>query len=249
MKNPALHWVRLPLQAVENCRELGGYATNEGQQTAWRTFLRSSDLTNVTAEDVAFLQQYGLAHVMDLRAHDEITAAPNPFANVEDVTYTNVSLIQEWVGNLALSDSEFTLGHLYVQMLQNGDGIAQVLTTMSQQQGVTLFHCAAGKDRTGVIAMLLLALAGVAKQDIISNYEVTHTNLVTLREQFAHIRTQHPNIKPEMMYSKPEYIEEAYDYIIATYGTVERYLQHIGMTDEAIAALRTRIVLQQAVSL
>lgn len=244
MKNPALHWVRLPLTAVENCRELGGYATVNGEQTAWHTFLRSSDLTHMTVEDITFLEQYGVKHVIDLRSEEELLQMPNPFATTPFVNYYHIPLIEGKVSNLALAQTTFTMGHMYTQMLKESPGIAKVLMAMAQQEGVTLFHCSAGKDRTGVIAMLLLALAGVDKKDIISNYEVTYSNLVNMREKYADMRDKYPNVQAEMMYSKPEYIEEAYEYITVHHDTVEQYLLHIGVTADAIKALKTRFILQ-----
>lgn len=243
MKNASLNWVRLPLEGVENCRELGGYATAEGQQTAWHTFLRSSDLTALTNEDILFLKQYGLKHVIDLRSADEIEKMPNPLAARDFNSYSNIPLINSSVSNLVFSDAEFSLGTLYINLLEKSEGIVDVLKSIASQEGVTLFHCAAGKDRTGIIAMLLLGLADVTRKDIVTNYEVTYSNIEQLRKQYDAYVQINTNINKEMMYSKGEYIIQAYDYIMDKHGSIESYVKFIGLTDDEIHRIKKRFII------
>lgn len=240
MKNASLNWIRLPLVGVENCRELGGYNTIHGEQTRWHTFIRSSDLSEITEEDKNFLINYGVKTVIDLRSADEANQYPNPLANEDNIHYINIPLLNSDVANLIFSDSNFTLGKMYIDLLQNEDGIKKVFQSIVKADGCVLYHCSAGKDRTGIISMLLLALAGVQKQDIISNYEVTYTNIEKLREKFKAYSL--PN--EEFLLSKPESIIEAYNYICERFGNAENYLLKIGITENEIDTIRNRFILK-----
>lgn len=243
MKSAQLNWVRLPLEGVENCRELGGYSTSEGQQTTWHTFLRSSDLNALTNEDIRFLEQYGVKHVIDLRSADEIEKMPNPLATTKFNSYINIPVIHADVSNIVFSDTGSKIADFYIELLKNSKGITDVLKSIASQDGATLFHCAAGKDRTGVIAMLLLGLAGVAKKDIVTNYEVTYSNIEQLRAKYAAQMHMYKNVSEEMIFSKSEYIIQAYNYLIDNYGSVENYVNQLGLTEEEIQNIKNRFIL------
>ncbi len=239
MKNAKLNWVRLPLESVENCRELGGYNTQYGQQTKWHALLRSSDMSKLTEEDIIFLKEYGVHTVIDLRGADEIEIKPNGLENTAFCQYHNIPLITELVSNIAFTTEKQNMGDFYVELLENNQAIKQIFECIAHaEEGSIIFHCAAGKDRTGILAMLLLSLAGVEKKDILSNYEVSYTNL----ESMHNLEKLHEKIPVELIYSKSEYIAKAYDYLRSNYGTVEQYLLAKGVEQDAVMAVRTRLV-------
>lgn len=241
MRNATLNWVRLPLEGVENCRELGGYSVKNGQQTTWHKFLRSSDLSRLTNDDSSFLNAYGVNQVIDLRSEDEIKKAPHSLMKADFCQYDNIPLISGDVSNVVFSQDDFTLAKMYVELLETSDGITPVFKKIAQTEGTILFHCAAGKDRTGVVAMLLLSLVGVSKQDIISNYEVTFTNIPALITAFkAHDHA----IKEDYLLSKPESIIAAYEHILTTYGSTQSYLIEKGLTTEEINQIIQRFITQ-----
>ena len=117
------------------------------------------------------------------------------------------------------------------------NAIKKIFEFIAEQSGCTLFHCVAGKDRTGVLAMLLLGLAGVDKPDIIANYEVTRTYLsekMTTQEATA----QYPL---ELMESRREYMKPAIEYIFTTFNNVENYLKHIGISTETLTKVKSKL--------
>ena len=162
LTNPKLNWVRLPLQGIENCRELGGYPTKTGEQVSWRTFLRSSDMSRATEQDIAFLKEYGIQTVIDLRGEDEVKAFPNPLANESFCDYHHIPLFTQPLTAMNLPKN-IDMGDFYITLLENTTTLPVVFETIAEaDDGSIVFHCMAGKDRTGVLAMLLLGIADVA---------------------------------------------------------------------------------------
>lgn len=239
MKNAKINWVRLPLESVENCRELGGYNTQYGQQTKWHELLRSNDMSKLTQIDIDFLREYGVKTVIDLRGEDEIQENPNALVNEGFCKYYNIPLITELVSNIAFSTEKRFMGDFYVELLENNKVIHQIFDIIAHAEtGGIIFHCAAGKDRTGILVMLLLGIAGVEKKDILSNYEVSYTNL----ESMHNLEKMHKDIPTEFLYSNSEYMQKAYDYLTTNYETVEQYLLAKGVDQSVIKAVKTRLV-------
>ncbi|UOQ48724.1 tyrosine-protein phosphatase [Gracilibacillus caseinilyticus] len=244
IKNPALNWVRLPLESIDNCRELGGYNTAYGQQTKWHELLRSSDMSKLTEEDIMFLKEYGVKTVIDLRGEDEIQEKPNVLAKEAFCHYYNFPFITEQVSNIIYSSEKRFMGDFYIELLEENKVLQDIFHLIAHaEEGTIIFHCAGGKDRTGILAMMLLSLAGVEKKDIISNYEVSYTNLKTM-----HTEEDLPEgIPVDYMYSKGEYMEKAYEYLTATYESVEQYLLAKGVEQEVITLVKNRLVDQDSV--
>lgn len=118
---------------------------------------------------------------------------------------------------------------MYRQIFEFGQqGVASALRALLKARGAAVFHCAAGKDRTGVIAMFLLGIAGVAREDIIADYEVSRTYI---RDFTKDISGSH--------YSN---MEKALDEIESRYGGLSPYLRAVGISDGEIAGLREKIV-------
>ena len=239
LKNAKLNWVRLPLTSIENCRELGGYNTEYGQQTKWHSFVRSADMSKLTREDMDFLKEYGVRTVIDLRGEDEIQMHPNPLEVEDFCNYHNIPFITQQVTDITWSQDKIFMGDFYVDLLEQNKALNRIFEVIAQaEDGCIVFHCMAGKDRTGVLAMLLLGVAGVEKKDIISNYEVTYTNLESLFQR-AKVRN---NIPVEFLYSDREYILKAYEYILDTYQTFDQYLLSKGVAQEVIDCVKCRVL-------
>lgn len=246
MKNAQLNWVRLPLEGVMNCRELGGYGTKNGEQVKWRTFLRSSDMNELTESDISFLEDYGIKTVIDLRSAHELAESPNPLATIDSFDYYNIPFASQPITDISTMKDTATLknmkmGGFYVNLLEESEQIKPMFDTIDQaSEGGIVFHCAAGKDRTGVLAMLILGLAGVEKKDIIANYEVTYTNMEYFQSFKKNITLPY-DIPKEFLYSSREYIIEAYDHIIDGYVTFENYLLSKGIEEEILHRLKERL--------
>ena len=239
MKNAKLNWVRLPLEGIENCRELGGYGTKNGEQVKWHTFLRSSDMTDATDEDITFLKEYGVSTVIDLRREGEVAARKNPLAESDFCDYHNIPLFTQPLTDITIPKN-FHMGKFYEELLEKTTTLKNIFETIDQaKEGVIVFHCMAGKDRTGVLAMLLLGLVGVEKKDIVSNYEVTYSNL----ESFHKHDILPAGIPKELLFSSREYIAHVYDYLIETYQSFDNYLLTKNVNREVIDRVKDRLLL------
>ncbi|UUX33464.1 tyrosine-protein phosphatase [Fundicoccus culcitae] len=237
------NFVRLPLEGVANCRDLGGYPTNNQQVIRWQSLIRSSDLGTATEADLAFLYDYGVRHIIDLRTPRELTVHPNPAKDVERIHYHHVSLLDY----SALSQAEIKarrlqptyLRDIYLAMIEEKTLLKEVLTIIAQSnpKEAVLFHCSGGKDRTGIVAMLLLGLAGVSLQDIMTNYEVSYTNLTFSANQAALT-----DIPMNTLGSNPENIKQAYQHVLAHYGSFEGYFEALGFSAAAIERVVQRLV-------
>ena len=148
---------RLDWATLVNARDLGGYPTTDGGAIRWGALVRSDSLSSLTPSGQDALVAYGIRTVIDLRMPDETASSPNPFAVAGDhgVAYHNRSFIDP-----AAEPATFaaTLAEDYQSMLARfGPQIAAVVTTVAGAgEGGVLVHCAAGKDRTGLIVALLL---------------------------------------------------------------------------------------------
>lgn len=223
------NWQRLPLEGTANTRELGGYPTADGGQTVWHRFLRSDGLTEITDKDIEFLRGYGVRLVLDLRGADEAEEEPDRSLG-EDVLHRHVELMDFNAADIEdlqrnMKEGQYQPGEWYDSMLNNKPGFAAAVRALLEapEGSCVLFHCQAGKDRTGMLAMLLLSLAGVDRQDCITNYAQTRENLMRTSwypEQFAHAGAFRNVID-----SLPETMAHTYDYVHEQYGDAAGYLR------------------------
>lgn len=238
-RNALLDYNRLPMEKAYNVRELGGYAARGGSVTKYHQFLRTDNLTDITEEDKNFLLAYGLKAVIDLRGREETLIYPNPFREHQEVSYINLPFITDNVLDMrAVREEGFDPAKFYVNLVEYKEMVVQLFRyILEHADGCVLFHCQAGKDRTGILAMLLLGICGVSKEDIIANYQVSHTYL---RD---HVELRIRDGLEELEYSRSEWIEAAYDHIIEEYGTFRKYLLSAGLKKKDIRRIRRKLVL------
>lgn len=246
-----LDWNRLPLGAAMNVREMGGYPTQDGGRTNYHRFLRSCMLAGTTPDERDFLYKYGVRCMIDLRGTSEHDTDPDPRIG-PDVEMHHVPLYEVNIADLSEVDlnsvyggEDPTITDVYRQIIERSqDKIARVFKIMAAApEGVVLFNCTVGKDRTGIIAFLLLMLAGADKYDCIANYVPSGTHL----RRWKGIRDlyEDPSITPnslaqlESVYSTGEFL---YHLIQDEFGGVQNYLQKTGVTPDELESVRRRLV-------
>jgi protein-tyrosine phosphatase len=187
-------WIEL--DGAVNARDLGGLPTVDGGTTAAGVLLRSDNLQGLTDKDVVRLvDDVGLGTVLDLRTPAEVEAeGPGPLVRA-GVRHVNVDLIPSWVSDGTISDrvvpheqrEEGDLSHFYLTYLdQATDAVIEAVRVIADpSSGPTLVHCAAGKDRTGVIVALALVVAGVVPDEIVGDYELTAERTEAIRDRLA----------------------------------------------------------------
>ena len=178
---------RIALSGPLNFRDLGGYDTVDGQRVRWRRLFRSDSLSPVTAGDARLLtEELGLLAVVDLRTGRELEREGR--GGLADVAlhYHHVPLIEEFSSDPD-GPWERPLHEVYARLLDESAGrIRDALSAVASEvaEHPTVFHCTAGKDRTGIVAALVLALLGVSDEDIVADYALTQDVMPEMIERF-----------------------------------------------------------------
>jgi protein-tyrosine phosphatase len=238
---------RLEWEGCLNARDLGGYATQDGRETRWGTVVRSDSPAALTDTGRAALADYGVRAIVDLRLPAELADDPNPFAEPGDhgIAYTNVSIIDPAAG---FPPDTVTLAENYLWSLERFSGlVAQAVEAVARApEGAVLVHCAAGKDRTGLISALLLGLAGVPAETIAADYAMT-AELLWPREQ-EWLAGLPPEERAERAAMMARYAPTA-EVMLAVlaglterFGGVEPYLLAAGVERDDLDRLRDRLV-------
>ena len=237
---------RLAWDDCANARDLGGYPTGDGRETRWGAVVRSDSLAALTPAGRDALLAYGVRSVVDLRLPAEIEAHPNPFAESGDhgVAYTNVSIVDPAAG---LPPDTITLAENYLWSLDRFGGLvaAAMAAIANAPEGGVLIHCAAGKDRTGLIAALLLVLVGVPDRTVAADYALT-AECLRPREQAWLENGPGERADREALLVRyaptAEVMLEVLDRLRQRYGAVEAYLRQVGVTANDLARLRARLL-------
>jgi protein-tyrosine phosphatase len=167
-----------------NVRDLGGIPTAGGGGTRWGAVVRSDGIDSLTADGWAALQAHGIRTIIDLRNEEEVKPSlPRP----EGVDLTRVPLDalvgKEWWDDWGHLDGTPLFFRPHLEFRPHAAAAAVTAVARARPGGV-LVHCGAGRDRTGLVALLLLALAGVAPEDIAADYELSSSRLAAL---WAHL--------------------------------------------------------------
>lgn len=234
----------LALPGSHNIRDLGGYARQAGGVTQWRRLLRGEALHHLAPQSVDMLVADGLALVIDLRGPHETGQAPHPFAEHAGVAYCNIALFDA-LAPIGMATTPFDMARRYCAALdQCGANLAAVLRAIAAAPpGMVLFHCTAGKDRTGIIAALVLALAGVSRDDVIADYALTATatGLIDQLRRSALEAGGQPDHVERVLASDGTTMATLLDHLERRHGGIDAYLPAIGLTPSEITALVGRL--------
>ena len=246
MSNPpnrTLAW-----DACLNIRDLGGYPIANGGVTRWGTLLRGDTLTRLSCTGRAALIDYGVRTIIDLRSPGEIATDRHPFAESSSgIAYHSLPLFADHdPQNADWISTAYSLAEVYeVTLAQSQDRITNVLRTIATaDSGTVLFHCHAGKDRTGLIAMFLLAIAGVPDQAIIADYALSDQNLALLHNEILARFADQPERQQQLerlLRTNPEYMHTTLQLLRERHGGSLSYLSSAGLTMPEIDLLRQRL--------
>lgn len=242
---------RFLIPNLYNLRDLGGYMTEDGRLTAWKKLYRSDGLSNLTAAEWDILKDHGIRTVVDLRSLAETRTQPD--AVPEGIDYFHCPVQKEefkpesFVEDAAENALLKSLSDGYLSMVkQTPELFCAALGTVIRglEHGAVLFHCSAGKDRTGVTAAALLYLLGVGDEDIIADYQVSNTynrkGINRWMLQMAEARGSHIGIPmdkvKELLGSDPAIMELLLDCFREL--KLEEYLLAHGLIGEDLNLLR-----------
>ncbi len=223
-----------------NTRDLGGLP-RRGGLTRLHVLIRSDHVGHLTPAGRQALVDYGVSTVLDLRSPAEVLRSPNPFANGPGPTYIHRTLIDD--ANMNQIGEAGDMFERYLMILNNrSKAFCDVFTSLAEVEGCVLFHCFAGKDRTGLIAAMLLAMAGVTPEHIAADFGETDRQLAA--EYVRWISEAAPEKREAMreeLRCPPERILGVLDYLQTKWGGVESYLEASGMQAANIDRLSARL--------
>ncbi len=178
----------LPFEALFNVRDLGGYQGRAGQTLRWQRVYRADALGRGTRADRDALAALGLRTVIDLRTAREVAAHPMPALPGSYVRYHHLPMLREtWderelVPDPAAPDAAFLAARYLDMLVEGAPAIADALRVLADPGGYpVVFHCSVGKDRTGVLAAVLLALLGAHDETIVDDYAASAPALTAYR--------------------------------------------------------------------
>jgi protein-tyrosine phosphatase len=247
---------RVPLEGAPNFRDLGGYETSDGRRVRHGQLFRSGRLSALTDRDLATLEALGLATVVDLRSPEEVAAHPNrlpPGAVGVEVPVTDVSMSPTSIARRLEAGDVDGLG---AEMLLTGnrvfarelrDAFARVVEyAMDARHRPMVFHCTAGKDRTGFASAIVLLALGVPRDTVIEDYLFSNDCLadrhaVVLGRIDPAVRDLEP--LRAMLEVRREYLEAGLDAIVDDHGSVDAYLEEaLGVSPAARARFRDELL-------
>ena len=251
----------IDLEGAVNVRDLGGLPTDDGGQTVSGRLLRADNLQELSASDVSRLvQDIGVTTVVDLRSSAELAAeGPAPLDAIPGVRHTHhpvvpeIGLATDVVAEALLvkkrqDQSRFpgdpTCGHYLGYLEDRPNEVVGAVRSVAHDQGAALVHCAAGKDRTGVVVALALAAAGVRPQAVVDDYAATGERTEAILNRLRRSPTYARDIdsKPvEAHRARAETMTAFLEQMDSRYGGVTRWLTDHGLSAGDLDLLRASL--------
>ncbi|WP_110971070.1 tyrosine-protein phosphatase [Pseudomonas huaxiensis] len=244
------------LKGIDNFRDVAGttraYTTsNDGVMRAGQ-FYRSNALTP-TASDLTILNGLGISNVYDLRTPSEIAATPDTLPS--GAQYQNIDIIGSTTSGSNITTVSISSAAQAVAMMEETNrafvsdsgmrGQFSVLfNELASADGAALFHCTAGKDRTGWTAAVLLSIAGVDSGTIMSDYLATNDyTAARVAATLAAMPSSMAAIYGPMLGVQASYLQAGLDEVTAQYGSMDNYLKEgLGLSQETLYVLRGKMV-------
>jgi len=240
---------RLSLSGAYNVRDLGGYDTEKGGKVCYGRFVRADSLHGLTDADVRLLLDYGVRTVIDLREPGEAAQNPGRLDGIPGVKVHRVPLLAALAPALG-GEFPTDLGETYVLCARHcHSALRQVFELLAEAaDGVSLFHCMVGKDRTGIVAALLLELAGVPRESILADYAASGSFLQPLVHRLVGDYRQDPRtgVHPDFLICDPRNMQLLLDALGSEHGGAAGYLRSIELSQDALDRLKAGLVCDHA---
>ena len=236
----------LDFSTVFNLRDLGGHATTDGHRVRTGVLYRADALFRLAGADLERFAALNIRGVLDLRRPDEL-ASDGRVPELPGMLYHNVNLQQNnWTSAVVSADQ--MAGYLadrYTEMADEAlasGAMAAALSFLVSSPGPTIFHCMAGKDRTGVVAALTLVLLGVPDETVAADYAASQWSEGRYLAWRAAARPDLPDLPAPGNSCPPEAILTFLDRLRAQYGSVAGYVERTGLDGEFRDELRGRLL-------
>ncbi len=229
---------RLWVENAPNFRDLGGLKTQNGKSVAWGKLFRCGDMGKFSANDLTILQKENIRNVIDFRNEQEVKQSPDIYPSDFEVNrvWTSISpsngdamkKFYSLIGNpnTTPAEAEAVFEEFYAKMPENIKNYAPFFETLlnSKEGEASLFHCTAGKDRTGLGSALILSVLGVSEETIIEEYYLSnrYTQYLAKSGMMSQLK---PEIAKVLAGVAPKYIQSTLNAIKAKHGSVTKMLE------------------------
>jgi protein-tyrosine phosphatase len=252
---------RLALQGAYNFRDLGGMQTMDGKTVRWGQVFRSDTLTRLTAADYTRLNAIGIGLVCDLRTREERKTDPTEWQdgspvfvlapvseNDKGASQNNTVSDALQSGKMSVEEGKSAFEQFYIRMVfDSASKFGAALRAIETSDRPSMFHCTAGRDRTGITAAMLLHILGVPRETILWDFVLSTKYLgehqtatpVPPTEEAARQAQQYA----EVTRLQPRYIEAVFKAIDQRYGSFDQYRRNaLHLTDADVVALKVRLL-------
>jgi len=229
-----------------NVRDLGGHVTAVGTRIPDRRLFRSDCIAETSQRRNESPLRSGIGTVIDLRSPSEVRQAPRVTRRAVLGLHAPLDNPQRGMTAEDWCDPH-SVAERYLELLLDGaDSVAEVLAVLTDPASYPIaFHCSGGKDRTGIIAALLLALLGVSDDDIMADYALSGFGaarlVIALQQRFRSRPDMVCRYVPALLSTRPDNIGLFLDGLRAKFGSVEDYVCEIGM-ETAIGYFRAALL-------
>ncbi len=236
----------IALEGAVNFRDLGGYAAGTGMRTRWRTLFRADGLGELTEADLEVLRALGIRTVIDLRSGEELERGRFD-VDAHPVAFHHFPFIEELPDAEEFDRRPGLLGTQYLDMIDGaGRQILGALEVLADPGALpAVFHCTAGKDRTGVLSAIVLSLLGVDEPTVVADYALSGEAMLRLRakliRKYPESRDTIENIGG-VFSAEPAQMEHLLDHVRGRYGSVEAYVSGLGGPAGLVDGLRASML-------
>jgi len=245
----------IALEGACNVRDVGGLPTADGRTTKTGVLIRADNLQDLAPTDLQTLLGAGVRTVLDLRTSVEVElTGPGPLV-AAGVRHLNLDLIPHGFDGRALVDrtipdetaGEHAMDHFYIDYVRDAPGeVATALRTIADpHSGAVLVHCAAGKDRTGVIVALALSLVGVKRDAVVADYALSGERIVAIRDRLVATPLYSEDISRRTVDSMRPHagnMERFLDRVDREYGGIHGLAMAVGVDEETVGRLGRRLL-------
>jgi len=222
------------LSSTTNTRDLGGFPISAGRWTQRNRIWRSDAPVVFCETDEQRLKEQNITTVIDLRTDSEAERRPCAYAGRSGFAYQHFPVTAGSVPPDTLEEVPFT----YLQIAQQHEAAEAIHAVASSDTGV-LFCCTAGKDRTGVIAALLLSACGVDRQLIIEDYAVSR---YYNRDRLERYLAEHPETDRRIVLANETSMDRFLALAASHFGGIHRYFEQSGLSPADLVLIRRKLL-------
>ena len=221
----------LNFKYISNLRDIGGYVTKDNRVTKFNRIMRSSLIKNLEPEEFEYLKRNNLCLNIDIRNKNDLNVRVNYLQ--DKVKFINIPFNDE----IPALEKDIPAGYMALVEDRN---IKLIFDAIRENKGLIIINCSMGKDRTGVIMMLIELLCGVTNKDIISDYMLSY-NYVKDDVNLFHLN--HPEYPAWVGASKSWYMEETIKMFFDKYHDVNNYfIDYLGLKEEELNEIRESLL-------